>query len=415
MFNMTVCIIGVAILLIHVVNLLIKLHRRKDENSLLSFLIFTAIHFATYLTFTIIKRYYTSDSFVITFYTIFYIFNNVEVLLFFLYLLSYVRFQKKHDHILRIVNYSLFAIFIILDIVNIFTGIFFTSIDGEYTRNQLMILSQSYQFIAFISVFALTIFNKKLILREKIPFAFYCLIPGVAIILQNTFKGYAIAYLSIIISIEILFFFLNVQKSIELAHEEEKNKEAQVKIMMSQIQPHFIYNSLSSISTLIPLDPDKAQKALDDFTQYLRHNLSTLTETRLIPFEDELRHIETYVSLEKLRFNDRINVIYDIKAKDFDVPPLSIQPIVENAIKHGILKRVEGGTLYIRTYSDDSFNTVIIQDDGIGFNIDDVNFTNNKHVGLNNIKSRIKNMCDGDIKITSELDKGTTVVVTFNK
>ena len=144
-------------------------------------------------------------------------------------------------------------------------------------------------------------------------------------------------------------------------------------------------------------------------------SLSTLTETRLIPFEDELRHIETYVSLEKLRFNDRINVIYDIKAKDFDVPPLSIQPIVENAIKHGILKRVEGGTLYIRTYSDDSFNTVIIQDDGIGFNIDDVNFTNNKHVGLNNIKSRIKNMCDGDIKITSELDKGTTVVVTFNK
>ena len=163
------------------------------------------------------------------------------------------------------------------------------------------------------------------------------------IIIQNIFKGYAIAYASIIIAVEILYFSINIQKNIDLAMEEEKNKDAKIKLMLSQIRPHFIYNSLSSITTLIEIDPKKAQEALDNFTDYLRMNLSSITETKLIPFEYELKHIKTYVELEKIRFNDRINIIYDIKSMDFNVSPLSIQPIVENAIKHGILKKIEGG------------------------------------------------------------------------
>ena len=142
-------------------------------------------------------------------------------------------------------------------------------------------------------------------------------------------------YLSIIVATEVLFLFLSAQKNADLAKEEEKNKEVQIKIMLSQIQPHFVYNSLSSISTLIPINPERAQAALDDFTEYLRTNLSSLTEVRLVPFEDELKHVKTYVALEQLRFGDRLNVIYDVSASDFMLPPLTVQPIVENAIKHG--------------------------------------------------------------------------------
>ena len=261
----------------------------------------------------------------------------------------------------------------------------------------------------------MTVLNKELLIREKIAFATYCLLPVVAIIIQNAQPGFAIAYLSIIISIEILFLFLNVQKNILLAEEQKKSKDAQIKVMMSQIQPHFIYNSLSSISTLISIDPNKAQKALDDFTEYLRHNLSSLTEARLIPFEDELKHIETYISLEKIRFNERLIVIYDIKVKSFNVPPLSIQPIVENAIKHGILKKIEGGTLTLRSYESDKRYIIEVIDDGVGFNMDDVDFNNNQHFGLNNIKHRIKNISKGDIKIESKLGEGTKVTVTFTK
>ena len=414
-FNATVCIIGIAILLIHITNLFFKKNRRQDENRLFLFLIFTAFHLATYLTFTLLKMNYTSDNFIIGFYTTFYIFNNIEVLLLFLYTISYVELTNKNKKILSIINFSLFGAFVILDIVNIFTGILFSSNNGEYTRSKLMIISQGYQFILFLIIFFVTLFNKRLVLREKIAFALYCILPLVAIILQNSFKGYAIAYLSIIISIEILFFFLNVQKNIQLSIEQEKSKEAQIKVMMSQIQPHFIYNSLSSISTLIPIDPEKAQQGLDAFTEYLRHNISSLTESRLIPFEDELKHIKTYISLEKIRFNDRIKVIYDIKVHDFYVPPLSVQPIVENAIKHGILKKIEGGTLTIKTYENSEAYIVEIKDDGVGFDISAINFDENKHFGLNNIRHRIKNMCHGEVTIKSALDKGTKVVIKFYK
>ena len=414
-FNATVCVIGIAILLIHVVNLLIKKNKRKDELSLLYFLVFTVFHFGVYLAFTFLKSVYTSDTLILAFYTTFYIFNNIELLLFFFYVLSYLELLDKTKKTLLIFNLSLFGVFVILDIVNIFTGIFFTSSNGEYIRSKTMIFSQGYQIIMFVITFLFTMFNKKLVAREKIAFAFYCLLPLVAILLQNQFPGYAIAYLSIIIAIEILFFFVNVSKNIKLAEEQRKNKEAQIKIMMSQIQPHFIYNALSSISTLITIDPPNAQEALDNFTEYLRHNLASLTETRLIPFEDELKHIETYVSLEKLRFNERININYDIKATDFYVLPLSLQPIVENAIKHGILKKMEGGTVSLKTSETESSYIITITDDGVGFDVNNIDVQDNRHFGINNIKHRIKNVGNGDIVITSKFNKGTKVEVTFYK
>jgi len=414
-FNATVCIMGIAILSIHAFNSLFKKNKRKDEKRLILFLVFTIFHFATYLVFTFVRVKYTSDNLIITFYTLFYIFNNIEMFLLFLYMLSYLVLKEKVKKVLSIVNISLFSAFVLLDIVNIFTGMFFTAESGEYLRSKTMIISQGYQFVILVIVFITSAVNKKLLLREQIAFTLYCLLPFVAILLQNVFKGYAIAYASIIIAIEILFFFINVSKNITIAQQEEANKEAQIKVMMSQIQPHFIYNSLSSISTLIPINPDKAQKALDDFTEYLRHNLSSLSETKLIPFESEFRHIETFIALEKIRFNDRINTYFDIKAKDFFVPPLSLQPIVENAIKHGILNRIEGGTLTIRTFETDDAYVVRIIDDGVGFDINSVDFESNTHIGINNIKSRLNAMCNAEIEIESEPGQGTEVRVTFYK
>ena len=413
-FNATVCAIGILIFIIHVVNILVKKEKRKDEKILLTFFVFTIIHFATYFTFTLIRVHYTSDTFITFFYTTFYIMNNVEVLLLFRYAHSYIEQDKRTGRILSIINISVFVLFVLLDVVNIFTGIFFTAAGGEYIRSKTMIISQGYQFIMFGIVFVVAIINKKLNLREKTAFGVYCLLPLFAIIMQNLFKGYAIAYASIIIAIEMLFLLISVQRDIALAQEEEKNRNAQIKLMLSQIKPHFVYNSLSSISTLITINPDKAQAALDDFTEYLRHNLSSLTETRLIPFEDELKHIKTYVSLEKMRFNDRITVNYDIETVDFRVPPLSIQPIVENAIKHGILKKIEGGTITVKTFETTDSYVVEVIDDGVGFDMQEVNFDDNTHVGINNVKFRIKN-CGGEVAVKSEVGKGTFVTVNFKK
>ena len=414
-FNMTVCIIGIVIFLIHIINLLIKKNRRKDENRLLLFLSFTAFHFAVYLTFTLIKVNYTSDPFVIGFYTVFYIFNNIEMILLFSYVLCYVYLQDRTKKLLFIINNMLFAVFVVFDFVNIFTGVFFTAENGEYLRSKTMIISQGYELTMFVIVFFITMFNKRLVIREKIAFACYCILPLLAIILQNVFKGYAIAYASIIVAIEILFFFVNISKNLQIAEEQEKNKDAQIRIMVSQIQPHFVYNALSSISTLITIDPEKAQKTLDDFTEYLRGNLSSLTETHLISFEDELKHIKTYVELEKVRFDDRLNIIYDIRATDFNIPCLSIQPIVENAIKHGVLQKIEGGTVIIKTYSDRRYCYVVVEDNGVGFDVTHLDFDSNKNIGLKNIKYRIEKMGNGEMTIFSKIDSGTKVTVRFLK
>ena len=412
-FNATVCIIGIALFLIHTINILLKKNKRKDELYLLAFVVFNAFHFAAYLVFTIIKTNYTSDNLIIAFYTVFYIMNNFELLLLMGYAMAYIPIKQKTSNILLAVCLSLYIVFVALDIANIFNHMFFYAENGVYTRAKTMIVSQGYQFVTFAMVFCLAIFNKKVKIAEKIAFSAYCAVPLVAIIIQNLLPGYAVAYLSIIIALEILFLFVNVRKNMELAHQAKKNKEAEVKIMISQIQPHFIYNTLASISTLIKIDPDKAEKGLDDFTDYLRANLSSLSKNGLIPFADELKHVETYLSLEKMRFEDRLNVVYDIQTKDFMLPALSLQPLVENAAKHGILKKIEGGTITFKTYENSDAHVVEITDDGVGFDPNDVKGSN--HYGLNNVRYRISSMCRGEVKVESELNKGTTVTVFFYK
>lgn len=412
-FNATVCVIGIALLLIHTINFLVKKEKRKDEKLLLVFIVFTMLHFITYLTFTLIKTTYTSDEFIMGFYTTFYIMNNVPLLLLFMYASTYLSLNKKVIRVLSYTVLSILVVYIILDILNIFTHMFFYAENGMYMRSKFMIISQGYQFLTLALILALTVTDKKIELSAKIAFVVYCVIPFIAIIIQNYFAGYAVAYLSVIITVEILFLFLNVRKNIELANQERRNREAEVTIMMSQIKPHFIYNTLASISTLIKIDPDKAQKGLDEFTEYLRVNLSSLSDTRLISFSDELKHIETYLSLEKMRFDERLNVIYDIKVKEFLVPPLSIQPLVENAVKHGILQKVEGGNIIIRSYENEEAYIVVIEDDGVGF--DTSKTLDKNHIGLDNVKYRIYTMIRGEVKINSEINKGTVVTVVFYK
>ena len=229
-FNATICIMGMLILTIHVVNLIVKKGKRKDERIFLDFFLFTILHFATYLTFTFVKTIYTSNAYIIAFYTTFYIMNNIEVFLLYRYVRVYIGFEPKKDRILNAINISSFSVFILLDIINIFTKIFFTAENGEYVRSKTMIFSQGYQFIMFAIIFIVSVTDKKLNPREKTAFGLYCTLPLIAIVLQNIFKGYAIAYASVIIAIEILFVFLNLQKNIELAKQKEKNKDAQIKI-----------------------------------------------------------------------------------------------------------------------------------------------------------------------------------------
>lgn len=197
---------------------------------------------------------------------------------------------------------------------------------------------------------------------------------------------------------------------------EQELTESQIRMMLSQIQPHFLYNALGTIRALCVRDPKEARKAMDHFAKYLRANMDSLNEHWCIPFTKELEHVKSYLYIEKLRFEDMLNVEYDIKVSDFDIPPLALQTMVENAVKHGLLPKENGGTIKISTYETDTCYEVVIADDGIGFDqsvkkVDD----GRSHIGIANTRQRIMGMCNGTVSIGSKCGVGTTITITLPK
>jgi len=184
-----------------------------------------------------------------------------------------------------------------------------------------------------------------------------------------------------------------------------------IAIAISQIQPHFLYNSLTAIKQLCVIDPDRAEQAVGDFAGFLRENLDSLSSSSLISFQKELNHIRNYLALEQLRFGNRLKVHYDIQVSNFDLPSLSIQPMVENAVRYGVTKKSEGGTITISTKETEAGILIAIADDGAGFDMYHKKEDGRSHIGIDNVKNRLKAQCNGELTIESQLGRGTVVTI----
>ena len=191
--------------------------------------------------------------------------------------------------------------------------------------------------------------------------------------------------------------------------------EAKVQVMVSQIRPHFMYNALSSIAMLCKIKPDTAYEATINFSDYLRGNMDSLKQTAPVSFRKELEHLEKYLYIEKLRFGKKLNIEYDIQADSFEIPLLSVQPLVENAVKHGVGMKEDGGTVTISTRETDENFEIIVSDDGVGFDTSEVKNDGRSHVGMENTKRRLKDMCNADVVITSVIGEGTTARIIIPK
>ena len=225
---------------------------------------------------------------------------------------------------------------------------------------------------------------------------------------------FAVFFVGLIYSLKIIPE--NIKSSIhekELQYELQQNK---ISVMTSQIQPHFLNNALTAICNLCDSEPKKARDALADFAVYLRENVNALEKNSVVHFDQEISHIQTYINLEKLRFDDKINIVFDLKNTSFEIQPLTIQPLVENAVKHGICPKENGGTITVKSDVKDGVVTISVIDDGVGFDVEEwKNNTSKKRIGLKNVKMRVEHFPDGKFEIHSEKGKGTAVTISFRK
>ena len=189
--------------------------------------------------------------------------------------------------------------------------------------------------------------------------------------------------------------------------------ESRISTMMSQIRPHFIYNTLGSIERLCSIDPPKAGELVHNFAKYLRGNFGELDNPKPILMSQEMEHVRHYISIENVRFPD-MTFSFEMNSDDFHIPALTVQPIVENAIKHGLMKLSTGGTIRVVSYETESHYCVSVEDDGVGFNTD-VLLDDRTHVGIRNIRERLKAMVNGTLEIESKEGVGTKVLITIPK
>lgn len=143
--------------------------------------------------------------------------------------------------------------------------------------------------------------------------------------------------------------------------------------------------------------------------------MDSLKQKAPVPFEKELEHLKKYLYIEQLRFGKKLNIEYDIQTTDFVLPQLSIQPLVENAVKHGVGMKKKGGTVKIATEENEDFYMVIISDDGVGFDTEQKKNDGRSHVGMENTRRRLKELCNAEVIITSVVGEGTVATVLLPK
>lgn len=194
---------------------------------------------------------------------------------------------------------------------------------------------------------------------------------------------------------------------------EKELEESRIAILLSQMQPHFIHNILNVIYYLCGKDPAAAQGAISKFSDHLRNNLEAISQKELIPFRKELDHIHTYLELEQIRFGEELSIVYDIEEDSFLLPVLSIQPLVENAVKHGIAKKRGGGVVTISSQQTETEYRITVSDTGVGFDVDRYMEDGKVHVGLMNVRQRLASRMNATVDVDSTPGSGTTVTVTI--
>ena len=249
-----------------------------------------------------------------------------------------------------------------------------------------------------------------------IPILVTALIGGaVALDYFDIFSDQPVSFVTIAIAVSDVFYYIWLHLQFVREHEDAMQAEQRIQIMMTQIKPHFLYNALGAIEDLCSSDPKKAKETTAKFSQYLRGNMDSISQATPIPFEKELAHTKLYLDMEQIRFGDDLQVRFGIDCTAFFIPALTLEPIVENAVRHGVRENPDGkGTVTILSQDAGDHYAVTVMDDGPGFDPDKPQ-DGKTHIGISNVRDRLERMCAGKIHIQSEPGRGTTVKILIPK
>lgn len=309
-----------------------------------------------------------------------------------------------------IILWSIF--FILLGVSQFTTFLYYITLDNQYIRSDFYLLMILPMFaIMFLNLAGVIKRREKLQKKYFVAFLLHLIPILIALFILNVVVLNVVTTIALSLGISTLSLFaILLYDQIEsYVRQQREIANQRANIMVLQMRPHFIYNAMMSIYYLCAKDSKKAQQVTLDFTTYLRKNFTAIASENTVPFADELEHTRAYLAVEQVQFEDSLFVKYDTSYKEFRLPPLTLQPIVENAVKHGMDPEYAPLYISIKTRETNFGSEIIVEDNGPGFlPADDYE----PHIALANIQQRLEMMCGGKLNIYPR-DGGGTVVKIF--
>ncbi|MBQ4462999.1 MAG: histidine kinase [Eubacterium sp.] len=348
---------------------------------------------------------------------------------FIVYVRKYIGQYRNVPRYYTIASLVVCLVFTILWILSVINGILFKIEDGDMVPGPLYALGQlGGYFIVILVVVMIKRYGEGISRQNMMVIISFSLCPIIGVVVRSIFKIQSVVVLLFSLTMVLMHIIIDLENGERVRRQEAIIADDRIRIMISQVQPHFLFNALNSIYVLCEKDPKQAQEAVGDFSEYLRANLESLETSRLISLKDEMEHVDTYLKLEKMRFQEQLMIEKGEVLEEIRIPALSLQPIVENAVRHGIGHKKDGGTVSIGSYATEDEYVVYVKDDGVGFEpesvddkgqdeqeeiLSDDGGRQRRHVGIKNVRERLRLMCDGSLNIISSPGNGCEAYITI--
>ena len=325
------------------------------------------------------------------------------------YLLHCCGESLKGSRLFQLLTALWIGFFILLNITPFTTLVYYVLPGNSLGRGPLYPLM-----LGILLVMALISLAGVIMRRKRLAGKYYCaflvsLIPMAASMFLHFFiTAFAFFDLGIAICVFSMYIIILSDQIEENMRQQQEIARQRANVMILQMRPHFIYNTLMSIYSLCDQDPGKARQVTMDFTSYLQKNFNAVASGNLIPFAAELEHTRAYLAVEQAQYDEMLFVKYDTQFMQFRLPPLTLQPIVENAVKHGINPYSGPLHVLIRTRHTGSGSVITVEDNGPGFSPDE---DSGPHTALMNIRQRLEMMCSGSMTIRPRDGRGTVVTI----